>query len=163
MWDTMRFCGVDMSRRGNRRTLVAVVYVALWSLWGFVWQQDARGSRAAALILMYAVLGVAFFVFGGYGRRGLIKPFCMRRPFGRPTEWRNDEFDVQKRDHAHFYGYRVVMCLMVSLYATTTVPDFQLTPTQMRACVMAILLIGFTLPSAIILWREPDFEREEAA
>jgi len=163
MWDTMQFCGVDMARRTSRRWLVALVYVALLTIWSSIWLLDARGSRWASIVLLYAVLATTFCIFGGYGMRGLIKPFCVNRPFGRPAWWNNDELDLQRRDRMHFYGYRVLMLMSVVLFVVTTVPDFALSPTAMRALVAFVLLVGYTLPSAMLLWSMPDVEREEAA
>lgn len=155
----MRFCGVDMARRRNRRWLVALAYLAMLALWSCLWFEGAA-SRMLAVVLLYTVIFVAFAVFGGYGRWGLIKPFCTKTPFGNPTKWQNDERELHRRDRMHFYSYRVVMAMVLLSMMFTIEPVVN--PNTLRAAILLIVMVGMTLPPALMLWLEPDIEREAA-
>ena len=156
MWETMRFCGVDMARRGNRRALVAWVYALLLALWGCIFTSEDNSLRCATILLVITTF-VTHFVFGGSGVRGLIKPFQSAR--GVRSAARNDEMDLQRRDRAHYYSSNIVVALAAVAYLCTT--HFFFNVISMRATIMAILVAGLTLPSAILLWSTPDIETGE--
>ena len=98
MRDDMHLFGMDMAPRSRRRALVAVTYLVLGGLWPLTWG-IAGHPREFGLVFMYAGLLVNFFVFGGYGRWGLIKPFNHCR--GREGLCRNDERELHRRDRMH--------------------------------------------------------------
>lgn len=163
MRDRMRLVGINMARRNNRRWLVAVTYAGLLALWAVVWKLG--GDRGEALAFTFLLLATSLLVngiiFGGYGRWGLIKPFSTRTPLGDPTPWRNDERELRRRDRMHFYAYRVVVSLILLGYFLGRDP-FQ-HPQVGNALLLGGLLLGMTLPQALLLWIEPDMEFEEPA
>jgi hypothetical protein len=155
MRDRMSFLGMNMARRGNRRWLVAVTYLGLIALWAAL--IGTQGERA--VLLLAASLFVNGIIFGGYGRWGLIKPFNTRTPFGSPTPWHNDERELHRRDRMHFYAYRIVVALMVLAYFLGRYP-FQ-HPEMSNTLMLGAVVLGLTLPQALLLWIEPDMEFEE--
>jgi hypothetical protein len=152
MRDRMSFLGMNMARRGNRRWLVAVTYLSLIALWAVIGTQGG-------VVLLATSLFVNGIVFGGYGRWGLIKPFNTRTPFGSPTPWHNDERELHRRDRMHFYAYRIVVALMVLAYFLGRYP-FQ-HPEMSNTLMLGAVVLGLTLPQALLLWIEPDMEFEE--
>lgn len=161
MRDRMSLLGINMARRGNRRGLVAATYlslVALWVLIGMLWGGH-DGASAFTVVLLATCLLVNGIIFGGYGRWGLIKPFNTRTPFGSTTPWHNDERELRRRDRMHYYAYRVVVALLLLGYALGRAP-FQ-HPEMSRALIEGGVVLGLTLPQALLLWIEPDMEFEE--
>lgn len=161
MRDKMSFLGIDMGRRGNRRWLVAVTYLGLLFLWAAVrTQMPGHGDQSAfTAVLLATSLFVNGLIFGGYGRWGLINPFNTRTPFGSPARWRNDERDLRRRDRVHYYAYRVVVAVLLLGYVLGSAP-FQ-HPEMGRALIEGGVVLGLTLPQALLLWMEPDVELED--
>jgi hypothetical protein len=143
----MSVLGINMAPRANRRWLVAVTYLSLVVVWALIW---ARGdSNGIILILLATILNG--LILGGYGRGGLIKPFVARR---------NDERELHRRDRMHFQVYRFVIALVLLGYVLGGDP-FRY-PHLSRALVLAGVVLGLTLPQALLLWMEPDVEAEES-
>jgi hypothetical protein len=163
MRDRMHLLGMDMARRSNRRWLVAVTYVALLALGAIVWTLGGnRGeARAFTLLLLVTSLFVNGIVFGGYGCWGLIRPFNTRTPLGLHTAWHNDERDLRRRDRMHFYAYRIVVSLFLLGYFLGR--DLFQHPQVGNALLVSALVLGLTMPQALLLWIEPDMEFEEPA
>ena len=156
MRDRMSVLGINMAPRANRRWLVAVTYLSLVVVWALIW---ARGdSNGIILILLATILNG--LILGGYGRGGLIKPFVTRTPLGSPAPWRNDERELHRRDRTHFQVYRFVIALVLLGYVLGGDP-FRY-PHLSRALVLAGVVLGLTLPQALLLWMEPDVEAEES-
>lgn len=126
--------GIPMERRSARRKLVVAVYAVLLAICvGSV--VFARTEPLLYSWTIYATMGVAFFVFGGTGRYGLIKPFPNKPPrpepvmvdvvrlqlspmtAGTPDEssWKNDERELGRRDRAHYQAYQVLAVMMLGL------------------------------------------------
>ena len=118
----------------------------------------ASGSNNGVPLLLLGTI-VNGFILGGYGRGGLIKPFVTRTPFGSRTPWHNDERELRRRDRMHFYAYRFVVALLLLGCALAGDPfrSSQLS----RALLLAGMVLGPTLPQALLLWTEPDVETEE--
>lgn len=179
-----RALGLPMHLRSSRRRLVAATYAVLAVLCGLAIAFEGT-NPAAYTYAIYAALAVGIFVFGGQGRYGLVKAFLNKPP--RPESptvdlvrlrldsqtynppdaaWRNDERELTQRDLAHYRAYQplaVAMVLILQLSAWTLHPPRWLPlavalhilfPLALIASVLAI-----TLPSAIILWNEPDLDR----
>ena len=159
MRDKTSLLGINMAQRGNRRWLVALVYLMLFTLWGLSLAFSGQGN-VYNLALLYASLLVNFVVFGGYGRWGLIKPFNHCRTSGAAASAGNDERELRRRDHMHFYAYRVVLIALMIGYALTIDPHWH--PQAIRAFIVGIAAIGLTLPQAMLLWGEPDLEDADA-
>jgi len=163
MRDRMRLLGMNMTRRSNRRWVVAVTYAALLALGAIVWTLSGnRGeARAFTLLLLVASLLVNGIIFGGYGCWGLIRPFNTNKPFGFGTPSHNDERDLRRRDRMHFYAYRIVVSLFLLGYFLGR--DLFQHPQVGNALLVGALVLGLTLPQALLLWIEPDMEFEEPA
>lgn len=156
MRENMRLFGMNMARRSSRRSLVAGTYLVLATLWALSWG-PAPEHRTLSLAFLYAGLFVNFFVFGGYGKWGLIKPFnnCSQRGIGP-----NDEREIHRRDRMHFYCYRAILCLLILGGFGLFTADGQ-HPLVLRALFQGLVIFGFTMPQALLLWIEPDVEPAE--
>ena len=95
---------------------------------------------------------------------------------GTPDEssWKNDERELGRRNLAHYQAYRVLglgMLMILGLaafgmHAAHTALELHylqwLTATSVMNVIYGVALIGtvlaMTLPSAIILWNEPDMD-----
>jgi hypothetical protein len=87
-------------------------------------------------------------------------------------DWRNDERELARRDNAHYRAYAVPLIpvlLIVLLSAWSFPPErqkllFWLTDVQLRQLNFGLaeiaIVLGITLPSAIILWCEPDIQTD---
>jgi hypothetical protein len=159
----MRLFGMNMTRKSNRRWVVAVTYAALLAFGAIFWTLD--GNHGEALTLPYLLLVTSLFVngviFGGYGCWGLIRPFNTNKPLGFATPSHNDERDLGRRDRMHFYAYRIVVSLVVLGYFLGR--DSFGHPQVGKALLLGALMLGLTLPQALLLWIEPDMEFEEPA
>ena len=162
MRDRMSLLGIDMARRGNRRWLVAFTYLGLLVLWALLRARGGNlGAQAAfTAVLLATSLFVNGIIFGGYGRWGLIRPFNTRTPFGSATPWHNDERDLRRRDRMHYYAYRAVVALLLLGYALGRNPFEH--PDLSSALLEGAVILGLTLPQALLLWMEPDMALEEA-
>jgi len=147
MRDRMSLLGIDMAPRANRRWLVAVTYLSLMAVFAVICAQG--GDHAIILILMSTIINGV--VLGGYGQGGLIKPFVTRS---------NDEREIHRRDRMHFYAYRFVVALLLLGYVLGGDPFNY--PRLSRALFLGGVVIGLTLPQALLLWMEPDVEAEES-
>jgi hypothetical protein len=154
---------MKMTRKSNRRWVVAVTYAALLASGAILWTLDA--NHGEALTLPYTLLVTSLFVngviFGGYGCWGLIRPFNTNKPLGFGTPSHNDERDLRRRDRMHFYAYRIVVSLVVLGYFLGR--DSFGHPQVGNALLLGALILGLTLPQALLLWIEPDMEFEEPA
>lgn len=173
--------GFPMQRRSSRRRLVLIAYAALAVVCAVVFIFGRNWPNALSLAI-YAAMAVAIFLFGGNGNHGLIKSFNNKPP--RPDApvvdliklqlaplsaaphdpglWRNDERELARRDLAHYKAYQVIAFppMVIMLLAAFAAPRHIL-PAELAlrlifliALVTSVLVV--TLPSAIILWTEPD-------
>lgn len=131
--------GISMERRMTRRKLVCGVYAVLAAVCGasIVFAQTEPFLYSWAI---YATMMVAFFVFGGSGRYGLIKPFPNKAPRPEPgmvevirlqlapmtagtpddASWRNDERELSRRDRAHYLAFQVIGIAVMLLLVVAT-------------------------------------------
>jgi hypothetical protein len=136
---TYKVLGIPMQQQSARRKLVVVVYALL----GAVCVASVIFAQTEPFLYgwaIYATMIVAFFVFGGSGRYGLIKPFPNKAPrqepamvdvvrlqlapmtAGTPEEsnWKNDERELSRRNLAHYQAFQVVgVAVMVILVVAT--------------------------------------------
>ena len=181
--------GISMQRRSTRRKLVVLTYVVLALVCGLA-SWFAQGNPSAFSYAIWAALLVTMFVFGGQGRYGLIKPFLNKAPgaggrdpidrmvFPDPVllqladtvplpeshaEWKNDERELSRRDHAHDLAYQplgvaFVLVLLLVSEALHRPGWLSLNVTLSLIYVIALFssVSAITLPAAIILWTEPD-------
>jgi hypothetical protein len=141
--------------------VVAVTYAALLASGVILWTMD--GNRVGALTFPFLLLVTSLFVngviFGGYGCWGLIRPFNANKPLGFGTPSHNDERDLRRRDRMHFYAYRIVVSLVVLGYFLGR--DSFGHPQVGHAVMVVAVILGLTLPQALLLWIEPDMEFED--
>lgn len=161
MRDRMRLFGMKMTRRSNRRWVVAVTYAALLASGTILWTSNRGEALTFPFLLLVTSLFVNGVIFGGYGCWGLIRPFNANKPLGFGTPSHNDERDLRRRDRMHFYAYRIVVSLVVLGYFLGR--DSFGHPQLGNALLVGALILGLTLPQALLLWIEPDMEFEEPA
>jgi hypothetical protein len=180
----MRF---DMHSRARRRVLVALIYAAFAALMAASWFLD-RWRMSGTYFLMNFALLVSWFVLGGYYPGGLLRPFdgyVRRRNVSPPStalelngdpaapavrESLNDEREFRERDRAHYQAFRwfAIAFLFLSLLANPYLVGWlHLTADRildlLHGGLLVALMLGLTLPQAILLWTEPDMEAEAEA
>lgn len=137
-------------------------------------------------VTMYGTMVIGLFVFGGNGRWGLIKSFANKPPRAESpmvtlvklhlepevlmqsddSSWKNDERELNRRDRAHYQAYQavgvgVVVILLLVFWALEPKQHLISAGTLLNLLFMAALVtvvLVATLPSAIILWNEPDMD-----
>ena len=134
---------------------------------------------------LYAGSFVGLYIFGGQGRYGLIKAFANKPPRTEPaavnllklhldpvsagtpesSAWMNDERELSRRDLAHYRAYQPItaaMMVILVLAAMTLHPTRWIPIALLQSLLFAVALyttvLAITLPSAIILWTEPDVD-----
>ncbi len=150
---------IRFASQARRRWFVALVYAALavFILGAlFLSQKNATGAwLTASCGILYIALWIVFSGLAGDPRA------------------RGDEREVHRRDHAHFRAYYALgFFLFGALIAGSFRGPDPITPRlplALRGYLMQLpfvlllttaLLYG-TLPSAILLWTEPDIEEAE--
>jgi len=176
--------GISMQQRSARRKLVIAAYLILAIVCGVT----IAFIHAAVYLYSYAIyaaLGFSFIVFGGLGRRGLLKPFTNKPPRPEPvmvamvqlqlqpeallakddSAWKNDERELSRRDLAHYRAYGPVGIMLVALLCLTAIANHPWSwislPVLMNVAfgvALVATVLCMTLPAAIILWTEPDIE-----
>jgi len=149
---------IRFESRARRRWFVVLLYavLAVFLLAGlFLSHKDASGAWTTAGC---GILYVAFWIIFSWIA-------------GDPTAG-GDEREVHRRDHAHFRAYRIFwFFLFVAVMAYSfrgPNPIAPLLPLSFRSylvqlpfvLLLAAALLYSTLPSAILLWTEPDMEEE---
>jgi hypothetical protein len=134
-----RILGIPMQRQRARRQLVVTVYAALGAVCVASTILAQRDPFLYAWAI-YAGMMVAFFVFGGSGRYGLIKPFPNKRPrdeaamvqFVRlqieplsagtqdESSWKNDERELSRRNLAHYQAFQVIGIAVMLIFVVAT-------------------------------------------
>ena len=178
---------IDMGARARRRWLVVLIYATMAALMAGFWFIDHW--RESAIYLILATFLINRWFLGGRDFGGLIKPFNGKPPRGRSElpsdlalvlriyrpepredEYRNDEREIEQRGQAHYQAYRTLACTVFLLWAMmnlrTNVPRllerFSISVDTLRYGVATTtVLISLTLPQAILLWNEPDMEKDD--
>jgi hypothetical protein len=152
---------IRFESRARRRCFVALVYSALavFLLAGlFLSHKDINGAWiTAGCGILYVALWMIFSWIAGDPRAG------------------GDEREVHRRDHAHFRAYHIFSYFLLVAVIVFSFrgpnPIAQLLPLAFRGYFMqlpfvlllAAALLYTTLPSAILLWTEPDMEDLEGS
>lgn len=147
--------------QARRRRFVALVYsvLAVFLLAGlFLSQKNATGAWfTAGCGILFVGLWIIFSWIAGDPRA------------------RGDEREVHRRDHAHYRAYYIVgaflLCALILGSFRGPNPVAPLLPLTLRGyflqlpyfLLMATALLYMTLPSAILLWTEPDMEDSEGS
>ena len=149
---------IRFASQERRRWFVALVYAVLAGFLLaalFLSRKDATGAWiTAGCGMLYVALWIVFSWVAG------------------DTFARGDEREVHRRDHAHFMAYRTLgyfLCCSVMMAVVLFVGPNHISPLLPLALrdflmqlsfvlLMATALLYGTLPSAILLWTEPDME-----
>jgi hypothetical protein len=162
--------GIEMQQQSARRRLVVGVYAVLGAICiaSMIFAQTEPFLYSWTI---YATMAVAFFVFGGSGKYGLIKPFPNKRPrdeaamvqlvrlqieplsAGTPDEssWKNDERELSRRNLAHYQAFQalgvvVMVILVVSTFGLRSAMGLRhpewLTATLALNAMYALALVG---------------------
>ena len=179
---TYTLLGLPMQRQSSRRKLVVVTYSALAVLCSLnLWGAHNLGFWPG----LYAGSFVGLYIFGGQGRYGLVKAFANKPPRPAPpivnlmklhlqpdsagtpdaSTWRNDERELSRRDLAHYRAYQpitialtaILVLSAMTLHPTRWIP-IPLLQNLLFAVALFTTVLALTLPSAIILWTEPDID-----
>lgn len=173
--------GLSMETRSARRRLVAATYSVLAALLAAGWFLDQ--FHVTGPYLYYAAWFIGYFIFGGIGTRGLIKPFTGKGPRNQPMpsslvelhlvvtrslepassdEYRNDERELHLRDRAHYRAYGVLFAVFAPIWLIALLTPRVIPPALELHLVLLLATAGFlvaiTLPQALILWTEPDMD-----
>lgn len=175
--------GFKMEKQSARRSLVVAVYLLLAILVVAGWFLDRL--LETGVYIFWAAFFLNYFVLGGYGPEGLVKPFTgtgfRHRPVpsnlvelelyatgnlqNSPSEYRNDERELRRRDHVHYQAYQALCVLLAGIWLisvwTLHPPRFipaGLLPILLYLVVFPVILIALTLPQSIVLWTEPDLD-----
>jgi len=148
---------LNLATRARRRWVVAAFYaafaalLAVWFLWG-----STASTPGLALFLFFA-LGLSF-IGGRSSRRGLV-----------PPDEVGDERELLRRYRAHYlvYNWLDMLCIP-AFFAAIAVnspavhhagPAVQTLVGRLAwTLLMAVGILFYTLPQAILLWTEPDME-----
>lgn len=148
--------------------------------------QDALLPYSLAIYGSLVVGIFVFGGQGGFGGRwGLLKPFSNKPPRPEPSMvtlvklqlqpeslfqsddalWKNDERELARRDRAHYTAYQAVTVavMVLLLLAFWSVKPLSVIPAAvvqnlLLIVALATAVLAITLPSAIILWTEPDID-----
>jgi hypothetical protein len=178
---------IDMAARDRRRMLVVGIYAAFVVGLAGCWFVDRW--QTTGVYFIFATLMVNRFLLGGYAFGGLIKPFNGKRPeridraprfvllvlrvYQMPPgdeHFKSDERELEQRNVAVYKAYGAVLLVMVFVWLGTNlnlhlprlmewlhVPVANL----LYGLVTAAVVLGLTLPQAILLWTEPDMEEPQ--
>lgn len=173
--------GVDMNRRSNRRMLVLLTYTAVmvitvaFSL-AVVYVPRIRIELLAGGMWFFTTVWflIAYFVFGRIASPFPLVPLfryppqLVDRGLGLsatvpPDEPQPDERDLAIRNSAYYVAYNIFM--WICLGGFVALPLYENAPPVMHKIIRftAVILLGvlaFTLPQAVVLWRERDLPTE---
>jgi len=153
----------------------------------FVFGVDALLPYDVAIFGSMAVGGFVFGGNGWFGGRwGLIKPFANQPPrseapmvtmvklqldpeslfVSNESRWKNDERELDRRDRAHYQAYQAVgvgVAVMMLLTFWAVMPKQRVVSADalqnlLFVAALVTMVLVVTLPSAIILWTEPDVD-----
>ncbi len=176
MSDTPTILGISMAPQKNRRLLVVVTYTIFVAFEGILLMMPPWVHELGPF-------GRQFFVLAGVGL--VLTPLHWLTVLtkvtplgGRPTSveitrlgltpgprdpYDPDEREVVIRNAAYYQAFRVVIIYSFLLFLA---PDFlrhlsdSTAQHWMKALLLLLLFIVWSLPQAIILWTEPDVPEE---
>jgi hypothetical protein len=159
------FFKIRLETQRGRRWAVAVAF--LFPVFDFLF---TFGDKPSILTLTHVVLLGG--MLGGIGFQGPVKQF--EAGFAKP--FLNDEYDLVRRDHAHYVAYKFWRgVLMVGsfafsvfhwLAAGTHAAHWHLFPIEQQifeALIVPAALAFVFLPQAILLWTEEDIAPENGS
>ncbi len=176
MIDEVRFLGMEMGSRRQRRWLVVGYYMLLvvFSAMGLMKPHWLVRSFLPQTIFLVGLLG-------GIQGGGPVKPYSGRpilpldagdaplelkltaRTGGREGSYELDEREMHEQDAAHFTAYRMlrlglgVAALLYLLGLAWFAPWVE---SRSPVLLWVLLVVVLSLPQAVILWREPNVARD---
>lgn len=181
MLHNAKVLGVDMNRRSNRRMLVLITYAAVviitiaFSL-AVVYVPQIRIELLAGGMWFFTTAWflIAYFVFGRIASPFPLVPLFRYPPqqvdrgLGLsatvpPEEPQPDERDLSIRNSAYYVAYNIF--IWICLAGFIALPLYEKTSLVMHKTILftAVVLLGvlaFTLPQAVVLWRERDLPQD---
>jgi hypothetical protein len=179
---------LDMGPQSHRKTLVVVIYASLALIMTGLWFIDRW--RASGVYLIFLTIAINRLLLGGYNFGGLVKPFNgkapsnsiqpspflalglrLYRPPPEESDYRNDERELQQRDHAHYLAYQALAVALVVIWLVAdfnrlktnlfkAIPSLAWIPNSSTSLIYGLTLgaivLSQTLPQSILLWKEPD-------
>lgn len=180
MFQNTAILGINMTPRHNRRVLVSIAYVFLLAITAALSTFDPLQHQNVIWTYL-AVMVVSHWIFGALVRpmfpvnsaersadQDHISPYI---PRPRPDE---DERETALRSDSYVRAYRVitiysvVLLLFSPLFLPTTSYDafHGMSAYKVMALqffVLSLFVLVFTLPQAMVLWRESDLFVEGSA
>jgi hypothetical protein len=166
----------NMVSRARRRWLVVGVYVGFAVMIAGLWFCDHW--KVSSIWIISNTWFVNFLVLGGKNSdTGLVKNFSdrwrRRAKIGSPApdpELLNDERELSQRDRAHYLAYWAMMEALTAVFFLSyfwvgvhrlldLIPIS--TETLLHGLLLSGIVVGLTLPQAILLWTEPDMEEPQ--
>jgi hypothetical protein len=172
MLSTPVILGISMATRRNRRLLVAVTYATLLALtlilvivpsWGRHIGTIWLCAGNACYLLTWVVFTKLVKQPGPVGPRRVGMTSLDLAPRHYRAEDEPDERDVQVMNAACFTAYRVLAWYSVSIWVATFLSLDLGAPVMVKVLqlfCLPLLAFAFTLPQALVLWREPDVPEE---
>lgn len=155
---------VNIASRTRRRWLVVLIFAGFAALiiaWFALYGNATAGMRSGTGIAIFVVLQCLLRFLGGRTfRDGLV-----------PEAESGDEREQRRRDHAYYTAYKwwdlafIPIVLSLGLKINPSYPTWQPALRDFAdrlpwSLVAAAAVLYFTLPQAILLWTEPDMEKE---
>lgn len=178
---TITVFGISMATQAARRRLVVIVYAMLALLIALGWRYDHL--QTSGLYIYFVAMLINWRVFGCQGREPRAKSRNARDECSGPLEMDDDNiqydlFDgvdpiesrkqerlLHRRDRLHYQTYQLMSLSLAAMWLLAMwgvhPPHFipiGLLPILLNFVVLPAILLALTLPQAILLWTEPDFE-----
>ena len=166
-----RLLGIALTSTRRRHAAVILFYTVSVLLCGVV--GDTRGLSVLLLVPLCSLLGGV--------EDGPVKRFESRHSWNEirravRTNWgrmhirprdANDEFDLARRDHAHYVAYRILrrvgLCAVVGVACVDLIAGRRISALHGEQLALALEMFGFlayivchTLPQAVLLWTQQD-------
>jgi hypothetical protein len=165
-----KLLGISMASRANRRILVLLTYTLIAALLAYCGTTHRRFLRLdSGDWVIVLVVVVSRWVFGSIIREQTLHENKRRTVRGMGLvsgmsgdEPEPDERELAVRNSAYFHAFRVLAAYSIFLFLFAEF--FGPWPFQKFALVGSatmFLILAWTLPQAIILWKEPDMLVEE--
>ena len=144
----IRFLGIGIATRAQRRCLVVLMYVSFLAT-GAAFSWNRFVAFPPALLCCLAFLGL----------------YKLTRPYAIPTSRRDpilpDEREASVRDFAMARSYLVVSFLFLLLVGLMQ-QHVHITDPEWNYLLWGVMLLTSALPQSVIAWLEPDAPEPDA-